>query len=46
MKDSKITFRISEADKKQLETLAATKDVPVAQLIREAIKNLLKEAAQ
>lgn len=43
MKESKITFRLSEADKTKLMRIAADKDIPVSQLIREAIKTFLKE---
>lgn len=43
MKDTTITIRISEAEKQQLKDLAAAKDVPVSQLVRKAIKDLIKE---
>lgn len=38
MKDAKITFRISEEEKIKLEAIAKTKDIPVAQIIRELIR--------
>lgn len=38
MKDAKITFRISETEKIKLEAIAKTKDIPVAQIIRELIR--------
>ena len=43
-KDTTITFRLRESEKKQLMARAAAKDVPVSQLVREAVKEyLLKE---
>ena len=38
MKDAKITFRLSDEEKQKLEAIAKAKDIPVAQLIREAIR--------
>ena len=43
MKDVSITFRLRESEKEQLVAMAAAKDVPVSQLVREAVKILLKE---
>lgn len=43
MKDVTITFRLSESEKKQLVAKAAAKDIPVSQLVREAVKKYLKE---
>lgn len=43
MKDSKITIRISETEKEQLQVIAAIKDIPMSQLIREAIKIIIQE---
>lgn len=44
IKDTKISLRISEQEKKQIEEAAARRDISVAQLIREAIRQYLKEA--
>lgn len=38
MKDTNITFKLSEAEKEEIRTLAASKDIPMSQLIREALK--------
>lgn len=43
MKTDKITIRISEEEKEQLKAIAAKKDVPMSQLIREMIKDFIKE---
>lgn len=43
MKDEKITIRISESEKEALKALAASKDIPMSQLIREAIKSYIQE---
>lgn len=43
MKDTQITIRISEADKEAIKALAAKKDIPASQLIREAIKKYIQE---
>lgn len=43
MKDTTITIRISEAEKNKLQVIALDRDVPMSQLIREAIKNLIQE---
>lgn len=43
MKDVSITFRLKESEKAALVAIAAAKDVPVSQLVREAVKKLLKE---
>lgn len=43
MKTATIGLRISEHEKKQLETIAAKKDIPLSQIIRELVKNYLKE---
>ena len=42
MKDTNITFKLSEADKEQIKALAARKDIPMSQLIREAVKKYLE----
>ena len=41
-----ITFRLSERDKAQLQTIAKAKDLSLSQLVRQAVKEYLKEAAQ
>lgn len=43
MKADKITIRISEYEKEQLKSIAANKDVPMSQLIREMIKNYINQ---
>lgn len=43
MKDTTITIRISEVEKNKLQVMALDRDVPMSQLIREAIKNLIQE---
>ena len=42
MKDSRITFRISEAEKKAIELMAARKDIPLSQYLREMIREEIK----
>lgn len=42
MKDEKITIRISEEEKEQLKMIAAKRDIPMSQLIREAVKKLIE----
>ena len=42
MKDSNITIRISAAEKDRLKALAAEKDIPISQIIREAIRQYLQ----
>lgn len=41
MKNANITFKLSEAEKEKIKALAANKDIPISQLIREAIKNYI-----
>ena len=43
MKDTNITFKLSEADKEQIKALAAKLDIPMSQLIRDAIKKYIQE---
>lgn len=43
MKAATITFRLSGEEKAQLEARAKIKDIPVSQLVREAIREYLKE---
>lgn len=42
MKDTNITFKLSEAEKERIKALAARKDIPMSQLIREALKKYLE----
>lgn len=44
MKDAKISVRLSEQEKKQLERIALNKDVSVAQIVREAIRKYMEAA--
>lgn len=46
MKDSVITIRINDIDKEKLKAIAFKKDIPVSQIIREAVKNYLKEVEE
>ena len=46
MKNAVIGLRINEQEKAILEAIAARKDVPVSQLIREAIRNFIKQEEQ
>lgn len=43
MKNSTITIRINELEKEKIAAIAADKDVPVAQIIREAIREYLEK---
>lgn len=43
MKTETITLRISEEEKAQLKVIAEKLDMPMSQLIRQAIKNIIKE---
>ena len=42
MKDEKITIRISEEEKEQQKMIAAKRDIPMSQLIREAVRKLIE----
>ena len=42
MKDEKITIRINEEEKEQLKIIAAKRDIPMSQLIREAVRKLIE----
>lgn len=46
MKNETITIRISEAEKEKLKAIAANKDIPMSQLIREAVKKLIQEESK
>ena len=41
-KDTTITIRITEQEKAQLKAIAARKDVPMSQLIRELVREYIK----
>lgn len=43
MKDTNITFKLSEIEKAAIKAEAAKRDIPMSQLIREAIKEYIKE---
>jgi predicted transcriptional regulator len=43
MKDTNITFKLSEAEKNAIKALAARKDVPMSQIIREAVKDYIQK---
>jgi predicted DNA-binding protein len=44
MKTSNITFKLTDAEKEAIRALAARKDVPMSQIIREAVKKYIEEA--
>ena len=41
MKVTSITFRLSEEEKAELMQIAASKDIPLSQLVREAVRAYL-----
>ena len=43
MKDTRITFRLTEEEKAKLYELAAKRDIPVSQLVRELCREIFKE---
>lgn len=43
MKDTKITIRISEAEKEKITKIAAERDIPVSQLIRELCRTIFNQ---
>lgn len=43
MKTTSITFRITDSEKEKLTAAAKERDIPVSQLIREAVRKLLEE---
>lgn len=43
MKDTNITFKLSESEKAAIKAEAEKRDIPMSQLIREAIKEYIKE---
>ena len=44
MKSSNITFKLTEREKEAIKAEAAKKDIPMSQLIREAIKVYLEKS--
>lgn len=44
MKDIVITFKVDEEMKEQMKECAKKKDIPVSQMIREAIRKYMQEA--
>ena len=44
MKTSNITFKLTDTEKEAIRALAHKKDVPMSQIIREAIKKYIQEA--
>ena len=43
MKTAQIGIRITEQEKEALAAIAAKKDIPLSQLVREAIREFLKQ---
>lgn len=43
MKTEVLNIRISEAEKAKLKAIAADKDIPMSQIIREVIKKYIQE---
>ena len=46
MKTESITIRISETEKEKLKVVADRLDIPMSQLIRQAIKNIIESEEQ
>jgi len=46
MKNSTITIRINEQEKERIAAIAAEKDVSVAQIIREAVREYIANQAK
>lgn len=42
-KDTNITFKLSEAEKEKIRALAAERDIPMSQIIREAINEYMDD---
>ena len=42
MKQASITIRITESEKEKIKAAAASKDIPLSQLIREAIREFIQ----
>ena len=45
MKDTNITFKLSESEKNAIRELAEKLDVPMSQIIREACKKYIQEVS-
>lgn len=43
MKDTNITFKLSESEKERIKAASARFDIPMSQLIREAVKQYLDD---
>ena len=43
MKDSNLTIRLSEQEKQKIKELAAKRDIPVSQLIRELCREIFQK---
>ena len=43
MKDTNITFKLSEEEKNAIKIFATKKDIPMSQVIREAVKKYIQE---
>lgn len=43
MKKESITIRISEIEKEQLKQIAEKRDIPMSQMIRQMIKDIIQE---
>ena len=43
MKNTNITFKLSEAEKEAIKAVAEKLDIPMSQLIREAVKKYIQE---
>lgn len=43
MKNATITLRLSEEEKEKLKSMAAARDIPVSQLVRELCKKIFDE---
>ena len=43
MKDTTITFRLSETEKQKIVEIAAKRDIPVSQLVRELCRKIFEE---
>ena len=46
MKEERITLRITESEKEAIKALAQKRDIPVSQLVREVLRDYIKEAAR
>ena len=46
VKTEVLNIRISENEKAKLKEIAAKKDIPMSQIIREIIKNYIQEESQ